>query len=215
MGRLAVVVDFDGTAACRDVGGGLIERFAADASWRVIDDDYENGRVGSRTAYRILEGILTGTEEEWVAYARSCSELDPGLAALARTCRERSWSLEILSDGLELYIRPMLASRGLDLPVRANRAVARRKGARIFTPHMNPLCGRCGTCKSDRVDQLAREGFRVAYVGDGYSDLCAAPKAHLLFAKSVLADHCRRRGLPFHPFETLFDVERRLRQGAP
>ena len=92
--------------------------------------------------------------------------------------------------------------------MRANRASANGSGSglTIHTPHMNPLCGRCGTCKSERVRDLRERGFWVTYVGDGYSDLCAAPRAHRVFAKGVLAEHCAERGVEHHRFTTLAQV---------
>ena len=38
--KFAVLVDFDNTASTGDVGLSLIERFASDDSWRIIDNDY-------------------------------------------------------------------------------------------------------------------------------------------------------------------------------
>ncbi|NTU60223.1 MAG: HAD-IB family phosphatase [Deltaproteobacteria bacterium] len=208
--RVALVLDFDGTATPADVGGALIERFARDESWRVIDNDFENGRIGSRMAYRLLEDLLGGTPEEWERHALETFAVDAGLGELRRLAESRGWLLEILSDGLGYYIRALLGRAGLRLPLRTNELVA-GDGAegsrlRIVTPHLNPRCGRCGTCKSERVEALAADGWRVVYVGDGYSDLCAAPRAHRLFAKSVLASHCRERGIPFEPFDNLGDV---------
>lgn len=208
----AVLVDFDGTAAVQDVGVKLIERFARDESWKVIDNDYENGRVGSRAAYRIVEGLLTGKPDEWIRFALAAAQLDPGLPVLVQTCLESGWRLEILSDGLELYILPMLARAGLDLPVRSNRMVRVGGRLRIFTPLMNPLCGRCGTCKAERVEALTRNEYRVIYIGDGFSDLCAAPRAHQVFAKGVLARHCLDRRVPHQVFDTLDDVARALKR---
>ncbi|MHB8765327.1 MAG: haloacid dehalogenase-like hydrolase [Deferrisomatales bacterium] len=212
----AVLLDFDGTAALDDLGVRLLERFARDDSWKVIDNDYVNGRVGSRIAYRILEDLLTGGPADWEAFALAEGRLDPGLGALAATCEARGWRLEVLSDGLTTYIGPQLARAGLDLPVRASRLEQLGGRARIFTPHLNPRCGRCGTCKTERVEALVRAGWRTAYVGDGYSDLCAAPRAQRLFAKARLAEHCRTRGVPFEPFDTLYDVARALEdRGRP
>lgn len=213
--RTAVVVDFDGTATHRDVGGRLLRHFARDDSWQVIDNDYENGRVGSRAAYRILERVLTGDPVAWLRFAEDVAELDPGLPGLVRLCRGREWHLEILSDGLDLYIGPLLARAGLDLPFRANHILTSGGRTRIVTPHMNPLCGRCGTCKTERLAELESRKHHLVYVGDGYSDLCAAPRAHRLFAKDVLARHCRERGIRHEPFATLADVSRALATCRP
>jgi HAD superfamily phosphoserine phosphatase-like hydrolase len=213
---VAVLLDFDGTASVRDVGATFLGHFARDDSWRVIDDDYEAGRVGSRAAYRIAGPLLKGTPEDWRRFVLEIGRLDPGLGALVELARAQGWLLEILSDGLGFYIRELLAAEGLRLPVRAAEAVPDDSGAGrplVATPFLNPRCGRCGTCKSERVEALIRQGIQVVYVGDGYSDLCAAPRAHRLFAKGVLAHHCLARQIPFETFETLADVAVALAPG--
>lgn len=206
--RLALVVDFDGTASRRDVGYRLLSHFARDESWKVFEDDPERGRVGSREAYRIVARLLEGTIEEWTAFALDASALDPGLGALVELARQRAWPVEILSDGLGFYIRALLGREGIELPIRSNELVlaGQPPGVRIATPFVNPRCGRCGTCKAERVEALSAAGWEVVYVGDGHSDLCAGPRARRLFAKGALAAHCRERGLPFEPFDTLHDV---------
>lgn len=215
--RHAVLLDFDGTASTTDVGGELLAHFAADSTWQAIDNDYLTGRTGSRAAYRLAQGLLHHDPAAWLAFALSRGRLDPGFADLARLCRRRGWSLEILSDGLEFYIHALLEQAGWALPVRANRAVVGGRGLEIHTPYMNPRCGRCGTCKSARVEELRQRGWIVTYVGDGYSDLCAAPRAHRIFAKGVLAAHCAAAGVAHQAFVSLDQVAKLLTTtaGAP
>ena len=62
------------------------------------------------------------------------------------------------------------------------------------------------TCKTSRVQELQQRGYTVAYVGDGYSDRCAAPRADRVFAKGVLAAHCAELEVAHHPFVTLAEV---------
>lgn len=214
-GRTALLLDFDGTAALDNVGMRLIERFARDASWKVIDDDYGSGTVGSRTAYRLLEGLLGGGDRAWRDYALTHHRLDPGLAGLVARAAARGWHVEILSDGLDVYIDALLAREGLSPAVFSSRISETPRGTRIATPHMNPLCGRCGTCKTSRIEFLSTMGYTVIFVGDGFSDLCAAPKAHRIFAKDILAEHLARTGVAFEPFETLDDVAQALFGAQP
>ena len=210
---LALLLDFDGTAAKHDIGIRVLEKFARDDSWKIIDNDYVGGRVGSRMAYRVVEGLLEGSLEDWTRYVLNEFHLDSGLEELVRLAERQGWLLEILSDGLSYYIHALLNRAGLEVAVRTNELVGGDDGearARVVTPHVNPRCGRCGTCKTERVENLRAAGWTVVYVGDGYSDLCAAPRAHRLFAKDVLARHCAERGIPFELFETLEDVVRAL-----
>lgn len=204
--KTALLLDFDGTASLRNVGMSLIQRFARDNSWMVIDEDYEKGRVGSRTAYGLMGPILTGTLECWRGFVLSEHGLDPGLSNLVGKARGAGYLVEVLSDGLDLYINLLLEREGLDLPVRSSLVSQAAQGVKVDSPYMNPLCGRCGTCKSERIQELKSDGWTVVFVGDGLSDLCAAPKADRIFAKDHLAAHLREKSTPFEPFSTLNDV---------
>jgi 2-hydroxy-3-keto-5-methylthiopentenyl-1-phosphate phosphatase len=46
----------------------------------------------------------------------------------------------------------------------------------------------------------------VVYVGDGYSDRCAAQLADRIFARAGLARYLDEHGISYEPFETLHDV---------
>ena len=56
------------------------------------------------------------------------------------------------------------------------------------------------------------EGLKVAYVGDGWSDRCAAKAADLVFARGTLAEHLAAEGVAFEPFDDLNDVREGLRR---
>lgn len=206
MQQTALLIDFDGTAAQDNVGMALIETFARDDSWRVIDNDYENSRIGSLRAYELLGPLLGGDPQAWRDYVFGNHRLDEGLETLVAQALGRGWRVEILSDGLDFYIDALLGRAGIELPVWSAKLEALAEGTKVHTPHMNPACGRCGTCKTDRIETLAAEGHHVIFVGDGHSDQCGAPHARRIFAKDVLAEDLAARGVAFEPFETLNDI---------
>lgn len=204
---VALLIDFDGTAATGNVGMSLIEKFAVDDSWRVIDNDYTQSRVGSRTAYSLLGPLLTGTPADWRAWALENHGIDPGLRPLVEKAMEAGWRVEILSDGLDLYIKPLMEREKIDLPFTSGLVVEEPGGKTyIATPYINPLCGRCATCKTDRILELNKSGYYVIFVGDGFSDLCAAPRADRIFAKDVLKAHLEQENIAHDSFETLEDL---------
>ena len=70
-------------------------------------------------------------------------------------------------------------------------------------------CESCGeSCKRSVVRRLA-EG-EVVYVGDGYSDRCAAEDSDRVFATRGLADYLDERGIPYERFDDFHDVARSL-----
>jgi len=208
--RVALIIDFDGTAATTNVGMSLIEAFAKDDSWRVIDDDYERGKVGSKRAFELLAEVLGGTPEEWAGFIETGHTLDPDLSTLVECATSKGWSVEILSDGLDFYIHRMLERENISLPVRA--ATLSHNGVRaiIEMSYSDVDCGRCSTCKKSRVEELLAGGYRTIFIGDGLSDRCGAPSADRIFAKDKLAEHLREHGIGFEHFETLSDVTQAL-----
>jgi 2-hydroxy-3-keto-5-methylthiopentenyl-1-phosphate phosphatase len=47
---------------------------------------------------------------------------------------------------------------------------------------------------------------QIVYVGDGYSDRCAAQAADRIFARDGLALYLEEQGVSFEPFDDLHDV---------
>jgi 2-hydroxy-3-keto-5-methylthiopentenyl-1-phosphate phosphatase len=54
------------------------------------------------------------------------------------------------------------------------------------------------------------EPVRTVFIGDGYSDTCAAHEADLLFAKKDLALYCLEKHIPFTEYDTFDDVAAQL-----
>jgi 2-hydroxy-3-keto-5-methylthiopentenyl-1-phosphate phosphatase len=128
-------------------------------------------------------------------------ELRPGFHELAEAHRPT-----IVSSNFRQLIEPILQREGLELEVRANDVEWHPDGWRA-TFRNGEACGTCGEpCK--RAD-LPAEG-PVVYIGDGYSDRCAAQAADRVFARDGLARYLAERGVPFEPFDDLLDVTQSL-----
>ena len=107
----------------------------------------------------------------------------------------------ILSSSFHETIEPVLARERLDVRVKANRVDPRPDGWRIRW-ESDSHCPTCGEpCKRGALPEGA-----TVYVGDGYSDRCAALAADRVFARAGLADYLGAQGVAFTPFETFFDV---------
>jgi len=64
-------------------------------------------------------------------------------------------------------------------------------------------------CKRRTVARLAG-GLQAVYIGDGFSDACAAEAADLVFARRRLAAHFVERSLKFEPFDDFVSIVERL-----
>jgi 2-hydroxy-3-keto-5-methylthiopentenyl-1-phosphate phosphatase len=196
-----IIVDWDGTATTEDT---LIKAMEVFGDWQVFLDASAALRRGEITLHeeirRDAEGIKAPLEEVQ-AWLVDRIELRPGFCEFAERHRPT-----IVSSNFRQLIDPILAREGLALEVVANEVEWHPDGWR-GTFRNGDACGTCGEpCK--RADLPANGD--VVYVGDGYSDRCAAQAADRIFARDGLARYLAERGVAFEPFDDFHDVQRAL-----
>ncbi|HKI92754.1 MAG TPA: haloacid dehalogenase-like hydrolase, partial [Gaiellaceae bacterium] len=160
------------------------------------------GELSFREVMELEFATVTAPIDEVAAFLLREARLRPGFAELAR---ERDPL--VLSSGFHELIEPLLAREGVRLEVRANRLDPRPDGWRVLwrDPEPCPVCG--DICKRRSLPEGP-----LAYVGDGYSDRCAALAAARVFARDGLAAWLAGEGVPFEPFDDLDDVAVALRR---
>ena len=195
---MRLFVDWDGTVTVQDSLVQVIHEFGDPAILAELEP-----RVGvDLTLHEEIalefEAVTTPLDEvvDWVL---ANVHVRPGLAELAEL------RPVIVSAGFHELIEPVLRREGIELEVHANRVEARPDGWRVHFRD-EAACARCGEpCKRAGV-----VGSPYIYVGDGYSDRCAALAADRVFARDSLADYLDDRGFPYEPFRDLRDVCGRL-----
>lgn len=205
---MLLAIDFDGTLCEQDTVDWFSAHYAPEA-FADADRRLAAGEIDLDTCLQLQVAPIRVPEDQLVAFLVETVRIRPGADELVAFCAERGIEPVLVSSGFENLMRPILAAHGLDLPVHAHRVAFEPDGMRVILKGRAP-CGLCGTaCKRAEVAGLAR-GRRVAYVGDGISDLCAAEAADLRFARHTLARHLESEGLPYVAFEDLHDVRRGL-----
>jgi 2-hydroxy-3-keto-5-methylthiopentenyl-1-phosphate phosphatase len=191
---LRLYVDWDGTVTVQDSLVQVIHEFGdpallAELGPRVGVDLTLNEEIALEFA------AINAPLEDVVAWVLEHVEVRPGLDELARL------RPVIVSAGFRELIGPVLLREGVELPVLANTVDARPDG---WVVHFRDeaVCATCGEpCKRGGLS-----GEPYAYVGDGYSDRCAALAADRILARDALADHLGRLGVPYQRFGDLHDV---------
>ena len=184
---LLVMTDFDGTLSLTDVGYEVLLKFSRQG-WDDIDRAYCAGEIGSKEAYSRICAILGGTREDMLQFVAENTVIDPHFAEFHAFCIRHGIDVKVVSDGLDFYIDFVLRQHGFaGIPFYSNVMTFRDgKPQRIEFPHANGTCDKCGTCKSNILAACQPDYGKIVYVGDGYSDLCPAKKADLVFAKGIL-----------------------------
>ena len=186
--------------------GHVIFNAFAHPTWRDIDDEWIRGEIPTSERAR-RQFALVRTDEQRFLDLIDQHAIDPAFVPLVADLRAHGISAQVVSDGFDSYVKPMLTRAGLsDLPFQSNRLLFQNGSIELEFPHERPGHDPRGGWKAGPVRSLQAQGWRVAYAGDGMSDWAAAQAADLLFARSQLADRCKRDGISFQAFEGMRDV---------
>lgn len=212
---MQVFCDFDGTISIEDATDMVLSRFAG-SEWEDIERLWKQGLIGSGECMRRQIALVEASRPDLEALLDTV-RVDPGFADFLSYCRSNRLPVTIVSDGVDHFIRHILARHGIrDLPVVANVLTHRFAQNRVsYSLLPSPTAAGCmsgsGVCKC-RV--VASDELRI-YVGDGRSDFCVADTVDLVFAKAKLADYCSDRGIPFIGFEDFSDLLPKMKSILP
>jgi len=193
----------------------LVNRFSSE-DWKTIDQDYCDGKIGSKEAYSRIAGLLKGDGKAILHFIQKHSDIDPYFSSFYKYCKENHIDVKIVSDGLDFYIRTLLEIHRLnEIPFYANTThLLSGGGLEISFPHSNPECGLCGTCKKKLIQFHRADYDMITFVGNGLSDRCAAAEADFVFAKDSLYPFCIDKDITCHYFqsfsEILADLKKRI-----
>lgn len=210
-GAAQVWIDFDGTITRRDVLDDLIQRYAVSDAWKLIEERWQAGIIGSRDCLSQEFDLIRIGKADLVAFLQEVA-VDPGLNRLLDTLKTHHVPVAVLSDGIDHFINAVLSRNGItDIPIRSNTLVHRGNRLSLRCPHASDACSCAAAhCKCSSANELLQPGRSTIYIGDGRSDLCPARKANAVFAKGALAQALTREAVPFTPFVTLNDVAETL-----
>jgi len=194
-GRYLIICDFDGTISTADVGYELIKRFSGDG-WEEIDRAYCAGMMGSKDAYTQIAALMKASQDEMGAYVLRYGGIDPYFKDFYTFCKTHGFDLVIVSDGFDFYIDAILKKHNVCNIAYFSNVVSFHDDRRVTIefPLRNEECDKCGNCKRSILRQYRLTYDEIIYIGNGYSDICPAQEADVVFAKEILYDRCMEEG---------------------
>jgi 2-hydroxy-3-keto-5-methylthiopentenyl-1-phosphate phosphatase len=204
-----LVVDFDGTVTEQDLLDTIASRFGDPAVYQEVEDGLDEGRMPLREVITREFRPVRRPLGEIVSWELENVRIRPGFRELVRLARERGWRFVIVSSGFHELIEPILEREGVEVELHANRVDPDPTGWRVLWQY-DESCDVCGeSCKRSVVREFARDD-EIVYIGDGYSDRCAAEASDRVFATRGLARYLDERGLPYEPFDDFHEIAARL-----
>lgn len=195
---MRLVLDWDGTCTVVDSLHLVLEEFGDRDVYQRVERELLAGEISYRDLMEQEFATVRTPLDDVVAFLLEHARLRRGFHELAAAHEPL-----ILSSGFRELIEPVLTREGLELAVVANRIDPRPDGWRIHWRDDAP-CPVCGDLCKRRG--LPDEEDGVVFVGDGYSDRCAAGAAQRVFARDGLAEYLAAAGASFEGFDDFFDV---------
>ena len=208
--------DFDGTITRQDVGNAFFREFGGPVCEDIVRE-YKDEKISAHECFqREVAAIGTLQRRKALAFLQH-QPIDETLHRLLADCRMHHMDFFVISDGLDFYIREILAMHNVSgIPFFANELCLEQTDVddlfslQIDFPYSDAECTRCACCKRNIMLTHAGEEDVIVFVGEGYSDRCPARYADIVFAKDELQSFCQEENISYFPYRSLGDVADRL-----
>jgi len=197
--------DFDGTITVDDISFLILDKYAR-GDWRAVLEDYKSGRITvgqfNTRAFRLVNEERAVLED----YVLKNYQIRPGLSRLVDYCRQKDIRFVVVSNGLDFYIRAIMADLNLD-EIEVYSASSEFGNEHIETVYRSPD----GSLLDDGFKEtysrfFMEKGYRLIYAGNGASDAPAARLAEQAFATDSLVTRLDTLGVPFSGFTQLDEI---------
>jgi 2,3-diketo-5-methylthio-1-phosphopentane phosphatase len=209
-----IFVDFDGTITRKDVGEHMFLEFGNPEVAKEVIRLWMEGEITSIDTWTRLCRTIPQFEKEKFNAFLDTIEIEEGFIDFVAYCKEHNFQLCVLSDGLDYYIKYILAKHGIDsVKVFSNGLTFNEKNELLpFFPYRDEDCNSCANCKRNHILDSTGDDEYSFYIGDGLSDTCPAQYTDFVFAKNSLLKYCEKNGINFFPFRNFIDVRNRIEE---
>lgn len=206
MEKWAVVTDFDATITTRDIGDSIIGHFKA-AGAKEIRDSCRPGVAVEKWMEEVFGRVNAGPKEIR-KFILDTAVMRRGYGEFLRLCKRRRIPVEVVSGGLDIYVKPLFKKWGIK--TRSFFGVSSRVNGRIKIRYPFLRSINLENFKASRVRAFQDRGYRVVFLGDGTSDYLAACFADAAFARRKLYSICKENGVPAHRLVDFHSVMKTL-----
>lgn len=202
--NLKIFCDFDGTITIKDLGDEVFKVFG---EFEPFHTQLVSGEINIKKYWNLMVPTIKDLPESKIEEFALNSEIDPYFEKFLEICKKNDYPITIVSDGFSSYIKPILKKLDSDdMPTYCN-FIDFSNIPKPFFPGASESCNcLCASCKRNVILNNTGDDDLTVYIGDGYSDYCAAEHCDIVFAKRNLAVYCSKNRIPFHNFKTFFDI---------
>lgn len=199
-------IDFDNTITNKDTCDLMVKTFAK-GDWKSLNTKWQKGKLSTVECARETFKLFDTNKGELEKLLLEEIKLDSYFSYFLKICKENDFKIYIVSDGYDFNIKTILSKYNIDnIPFFSNKLIIDNTSFDIKSIYGSKVCTDCGTCKTNIIKKLRPKKKSTVYIGDGYSDMCAAKKADIIFAKDDLLKYCIKNNINAIPFNDFSDI---------
>lgn len=204
--KCIVFFDFDNTIAACDVFDSMLPRFSRNGLWMQLENEWRNGKIGSRACLQGQIGGMSLTKKDLDRYLAGI-KLDPYFKRTVQYLATKKVKVIVLSDNFDYILKRILHNYAVkNLKIYSNKLRFSRDKLIPHFPFRSKKCQVCAHCKTKNLLANVGRDSIIIYIGDGRSDICPAQYSDLVFAKDELLRYFKDRQLTCFAYEGLKDV---------
>jgi 2-hydroxy-3-keto-5-methylthiopentenyl-1-phosphate phosphatase len=212
--RFKIYIDFDGTITTKDIGEHMFLEFGEPNKCKNIIAKWLEGELNSKQVWiQLCDTVHNFDKLKFDTFLENFS-IDPFFNEFLKFSRENNFNTTVLSDGFDYYIDKISKRENFsDLNIYCNKLTFDDNNSLVPSfPYTDEECDKCANCKRNHILNSSSEEDITIYIGDGWSDTCAAEYCDFIFAKKSLLKYCEQNGLPYFPYNTFEDVKKIVEQ---
>lgn len=212
--KYVIVFDFDKTITINDVVVDILDKFNV-FGWREIEQKVGLGELSLRECLNWEINEISINKSEYLNAISELIQLDTGAIDLFSFIRENNIPVFVISDSLLTAIKFVFEvlnlGDGIQYTLDAHEIIwdgEKRIGIKLAN---EPCDHGCANCKISKIRKIKTQypDHKIAFVGDGYTDILAAPEADIIFARSdhFLTDYLKNKEISHHIYNDLKEVK--------
>ena len=209
--KIIIQCDFDGTLTNEDISFKILQQYAT-CDWQAELQRYMAGEISVGQFNRNVFQSVKEDRPTLIKFIKKVAETRPGATAFFDFCANNNLELQIVSNGLDLYIKQILGDLGYtQLPIYA--AVTEFGHDGLYSAYYDAYGQETLVdYKAGYVQYFKERAGEVVYIGNGVSDFAPAQMCHYVFATDSLSHLCMQHQVPYTHFDNFDTVIDGLKQ---
>ncbi|MBI1858407.1 MAG: MtnX-like HAD-IB family phosphatase [Candidatus Melainabacteria bacterium] len=212
--KTVIFSDFDGTITKRDVIVMIMEKFAP-PPWEIIKDKilYERSITLKEGVEKLFKLIESKKKQEIIEFVKHEVKLREGFKDFLDLCNSKNIDFNVVSGGLDFFVEPVLESFKDKIKIFCNKGNFASEKISIdykYLPKNCMLCGDCGCCKIEIIENYPKHAYTRILIGDSLTDLAASKVVDLVFARGDLIKYLKEENISYIPYNNFFEVKEQL-----